>query len=287
MISNSLPVDAALRTRARPRHPRRHVRPSQRGAPAARLSAVLRPRRGRHAMGRRRQRLCRLHVRLRTDGAGLRQPRGRGRRRCPARPGRRADRPVRTAGRAGREAGRHGHPCRLGAVPAQRHRRHHALRRDRPRRHEEAQDPGGARRLSRLGAVVHAASQRHHRRGPHPPRSLRLQRCREPACSRRRRSKAISRASSPRPSSTTTARTRNCRPGLRPGRAQALRRDRRGADPRRCARAAFASISAAAGRRWACGPTSPPTQQGDRQRLHAGRRHRQRQVPRRRRHRSS
>ena len=80
---------------ARPaRDPRRHVRPSQRGPPARRLSAVLRPRRGRHAVGRRRQRLCRLHVRLRPDGAGLRQPRGRGRRRCAARAGRRADRAV-------------------------------------------------------------------------------------------------------------------------------------------------------------------------------------------------
>ena len=36
-------------------------------------------------------------------------------------------------------------------------------RRDRARRHAEAQDPGGARRLSRLGAVVHAASR------PAPP----------------------------------------------------------------------------------------------------------------------
>ena len=48
-------------------------------------------------------------------------------------------------------------------------------------------------------------------------------------------------------------------PGLRPRRAQAVRRDRRGADPRRRARGLSASISAAAGRRWACGPTSRPT----------------------------
>ena len=97
------------------RDPRRHVRPSQRGAPAARLPAVLRPRRGRHPVGRRRQRLCRLHVRLRPDGAGLRQSRGRGGRRGAARPGRRADRPVGAAGRAGRAAGRHGGARRLGA----------------------------------------------------------------------------------------------------------------------------------------------------------------------------
>ena len=45
---------------------------------------------------------------------------------------------------------------------------------------EEAQDPGGARRLSRLGAVVHAPSRRHDRRGPRASRALRLQRHREP-----------------------------------------------------------------------------------------------------------
>ena len=46
--------------------------------------------------------------------------------------------------------------------------------------------------------------------------------------------------------------------GLRPGRAHAVRRDRRGADPRRRARGLSPRISAAAGRRSACGPTSPP-----------------------------
>ena len=49
------------------------------------------------------------------------------------------------------------------------------------RRHQEAQDPGGARRLSRLRAVVHAASRRHDRRGSRPSGALRLQRRRQPA----------------------------------------------------------------------------------------------------------
>ncbi len=203
-----------------------------------------------------------------------------------ARAGRRADRPVRAAGRAGREAGRHGGARRLGDVPEERHRCDDAVRRDRARGHREAQDPGGARRLSRLGAVVHAASRRHDRRGPRPSRALRLQRRRQPAG----RGRVGRRRPRGRHRLGLQARLRQgpgaADPGLRPGRAQALRRDRRGADPRRRAR----GLPPRPRRQLADGRREARPRgllQGDRQRLYAGRRHRQRQVPRRRRRRSS
>ena len=81
MLSNSLPKDAALRTRAQQVIP---------GGMYGHLNVARLPpgypqffarAEGCHPLGRRRQRLCRLHVRLRADGAGLpatarsRQPR--------------------------------------------------------------------------------------------------------------------------------------------------------------------------------------------------------------------
>ena len=249
MISNSLPIDAALRTRAQSVIPGGMYGHLNVARLPAWLSAVLRPRRRRHPVGRRRQRLCRLHVRLRPDGAGLRQSRGRSRRRCAAQAGRRADRPVGAAGRAGGKAGRHGGPCRLGVVPEERHRCHDALRRDRPGRHQEAQDPGGARRLSRLRAVVHAASRRHDRRGSRPPGALRLQRRRQPAGRGSCRPRATSRASASANASATASRRKRVRTArwcARPGRRRCrrccsptTRRSRRAgvSPPRRCAAA--------------------------------------------------
>jgi glutamate-1-semialdehyde 2,1-aminomutase len=53
-------------------------------------------------------------------------------------------------------------PCRLGAVPEERHGRDDGLRHHRPRRDRPARDPGRRGVLSRGGALVHAGAGRHH-----------------------------------------------------------------------------------------------------------------------------
>ena len=117
MISNSLPIDAALRTRAQRVIPggmygHLNVARLPPGYPqffARAEGATLWDVDGNAYVDF----MCAYG----PDGAGLRQPRGRGRGRRPARAGRRADRPVGAAGRAGRKAGRHGGARRLGDVP--------------------------------------------------------------------------------------------------------------------------------------------------------------------------
>ena len=90
----------------RPPSSRRDVRPPERGAPARRPAPVHGPRRRVPRVGRRRQRVRRLHVQLRPDRARPPPPRRRGSRRGPAAPGRLPERAGRGDGGAGREAGR-------------------------------------------------------------------------------------------------------------------------------------------------------------------------------------
>ena len=163
----------------------------------------------------------------------------------------------------------------------ERHRCHDARPLDRARGDGPAEGPGRPRRLSWLGAVVHAAAGGDDTRGPRPPDPVRLQRPGERRGRRgpgRRRPRGGAGVGVP---PRRALRPGGVRSGVRARDPGALRSAGRGARPRRRARRLPAPPRrelGAAGR----APRPLRVQQGHRQRLPAGGRRRPGLAPRRR-----
>ena len=253
-------VDAALRARAGAVIPGGMYGHMNAAGLHGRLPAVLRPRRGLPGVGRRRQRVPRLHVRLGARRARPPAPRRRGGRRARSwTPATASTAPSPVMVELAELLVEHRPARRLGDVLQERHRRHDGLRDDRPRGHRH-----GARCSSRSGAYHGAAPwctprpSGVHARGPRAPGPLRVQRRRQRSRPRSPRRGddlagdhrlAVPPRRSPATRSWPTAEfARGVRAACdRAGAALILDDVRCGLPPR---------PRRAAGSRWACGPTS-------------------------------
>lgn len=131
-------------------------------------------------MGRRRQRVHRLHVLVRADDRRLRQSAHSRRRGRPARPARHRERPPgadRRPGRALRAAGR---PRRVGHLREERQRRDDRLQHGGSGAKREAQDPRGGGCLPRRRAVGQPDVEGHASGGSRPLPDVPLQRRSQP-----------------------------------------------------------------------------------------------------------